>query len=222
MRDVFEGGGLPLIDFTYGVTDWALGPAGNTLEDIAKTGQDALRSGVSLRQVAETILGESPLLKDIGRSFDSSYGEFMNVRNMAFTVASRIESDSRGGSVDAITEGAADALQQRGIVRGAMSLDYDIVAERVARGNAKDAASWMASKLESARDDEHFDEMLDGFSRQVSSRAPLSPIRVADMEEAERRMGPKFFAKAIEVDDQFRDRYAEAIDLALNMLDDKR
>jgi hypothetical protein len=193
-NDFFDGGGVGMFaDFSYGLTNWAVGVSGNSLKNFSRFttdvydnpsnaadafGQLAEREASAIRQV-RSILTKIDQIDNEG----SLSAEYWPARSKAFDWQDDKRLPTTGKKVG---KALKEFLMGRPeFERNAKTLSYELAARQIIVGDIDDAAKHLGRILEDIEINSVDDitKAIKGIKGSGDRKSPLGPVKDADMEE---------------------------------------
>ena len=219
INDLIDGGGIGMLaDFTYGVFDWATGVSARTgrniweaVENIKTTPSLTVEA---LEKLAAKELSPYRQAKDVIRKVDEARDpanistDYMRARAKAFRFSKEKEHPGVIGAIDGWLDSAMFGQSRFDI--GDNSLAYEMIQRSIIVGDVEDAAQYVEHII---RNSDSPSKAAAGLKSSARSRSPLGPISAEHRAEFRDSMTPSEWEDFEDINDQFIDLYAEAVDI---------
>lgn len=226
----FDGGGIGILaDFTYGFTDWLIGPSGATGKNVRDTVSRIYKEpDLAPQAVLKAIRKEVQPVKQSLEIINQVDRQHFNKNNITKQYAKwRAEGykwarDKRAPTVgEKIKEFGDDFLfGKRQFRPGDDSLALEMAARQVMVGDLDDAADYIKLIIDRASTPEEIAEAYKKIQVSMKSRAPLGKIPERDLGQFLATQSPEDIKEASNVNAVWFKNYADAIQRAVEVPED--
>ena len=217
----FDGGGIGILaDFTYGFTDWLIGPSGSTVKNVrdtvARIYKEPTLTPEAILKAATKEIQPLKVSRDIINQVDREHFNKGNItkqytkwRAEGYKWAREKRAPTVGKKIQ---EFGDDFLFGKKIYRpGDDSLALEMAARQIMVGDLDDAVDYIKLVIKRASTSEEIAEAYTKIQISMKSRAPLGKVAEQDLEKFMEKLSDNDKREAIAVTAAWFKNYGDAI-----------